>query len=96
MYTDSRLYAKNDAEASAAYEDPKDSGPPQESIYELEPHSKAYPTSELVYEPVTESNIYSTPILPSKVRNYLFSGLTFTKIIFLFRNLHFVSYHLSM
>lgn len=75
-YTDKQLY---DASASAAiYEDPKDSSPPQESIYELEPHSTAYSTYELVYEPLTESNIYSTPFIPSKVRTCLFSGLIFT------------------
>lgn len=79
-FTDKQLYAKHDAEkhdaeASAAiYEDPKDSSPPQESIYELEPHSKAYSTSELVYEPLTESNIYSTPFISSKVRTDLFLG----------------------
>lgn len=74
-YADNQLYAKHDAEASAAiYEDPKDSSPPQESIYELEPHSKAYSTSELVYEPLTESNIYSTPFIPSRVRTDLFLG----------------------
>ena len=38
-------------------------------IYELEPYSK---TTEIVYEPVTDDNIYCTPCVPNTVRIYIF------------------------
>ena len=80
IQTDNELYAKHYEEmsdaAAVAYEVPQQSVQ-HESVYEMEPQSKMYATTEVVYEPVTDMNIYSTPELPSKVRTLL-AKLLFT------------------